>query len=73
MSYKTYKLAGVIWNDDGTLSLTPPKYDTLYIDVENVIIKDKTLGFEIVLSKYLNDIEKINISGITFIKENKDV
>ena len=69
----SYKLANVIWNNDGSMeTLNPPKYDTLYIVAENVVIKDKTLGFEIDLSKYLNEIEEINIGGITFVKENKD-
>lgn len=52
-------------------SVVPPKYDTLYICAENVIIQDKTLGFEIDLSKYLKDIKKINISGIVFVKEEE--
>lgn len=49
-----------------------PTYDTLYIYAKRVIIKDTELGMEIDLKERVNQLNKIVIDGITFVKENKD-
>lgn len=48
------------------------KIDTLYINANNVVIKDTSLGIEIDLRGKINQFNKIIIDGITFVKENKN-
>lgn len=54
------------------LGKTDGKFDTIYLNVNHFILKDKTLDIEIDLKGKLYNFDKIVVDGIAFVKENKE-